>query len=63
MWSIYFIEVKGYMVEELELHQDNMSSMLVEKNNKDSSRKSKDHILVRYFFIKNHIENGDVLLE
>ena len=51
------------MVEELELHQDNMSSMLVEKNNNDSSRKSKDHILVRYFFIKNHIENGDVLLE
>ena len=28
LWSIYIIEEQGYMVEELEFHQDNMSDMI-----------------------------------
>ena len=40
-----------------------MSAMLMEQNKKDSSRKIKDHIRVRYFFIKNRIKNREVSLK
>ena len=31
LWSIYFIEGQGYVVEEIESHQDNMSAMIMER--------------------------------
>ena len=51
------------MVEELKLHQDNMSAILTENNVKDSSTKRTNHIQVKYFLIKYHVENGDLSLK
>jgi hypothetical protein len=63
MWTRYFMEGQGYNVEECILHQDNMSAMLLETNGKQSSSKWTKHIRVRYFFIKDRVNNGDITLK
>ena len=45
------------------LYQDNMSAMLLEKNRKKSSTKYTKHINLRYYFIKDWVETGDVVIE
>jgi hypothetical protein len=51
MWTRYFMEAQGHDIEENILLQDNLSTMLLEKNGKQSSSKRTQHIRVRYFFI------------
>ena len=63
LWSRYFIEGQGYAMEELDFHQDNMSAMLTENNGKESRTKRTKHIRVRYLFINDRIENGDLSLK
>ena len=41
LWYRYFIEVRGYKVEELKFLQDNMSAMIMDNNGKQSSTKRK----------------------
>eukprot|EP00957_Ditylum_brightwellii_P080381 6113802-Ditylum_brightwellii.AAC.1 len=60
LWTTYFLECQGYHVGRAQIHQDNMSAMLLEKNGKRSSRKKTKHINVRYFFIKDKIESREV---
>ena len=40
-----------------------MSEMLLEKNGKKYSTKNTKHINVRYYFIKDRVETGDVVIE
>jgi len=63
LWTRYFIEEQGFAVEECVLNQDNLSAMLLEKNGKESSTKRTKHIRVRYYFIKDRIQSGDITLE
>jgi hypothetical protein len=44
------------------LFQDNKSAILLEKNGKASSSKRTKHINIRYFFITDRVEKGDVSL-
>ena len=44
LWSIYFIEGQGYVVEELNLHKDNMNDILMENNGKESIKNWTKHI-------------------
>ena len=44
------------------MHQDNKSSIILDKNGKASSRKSKKHIKIRYLFITDRVNNGEVSL-
>ena len=48
------------MVEDIELHQYNMSAMLMENNGKESNKRWGGKIRVRYFFIKDRIENREL---
>ena len=45
------------------IYQDNKSAMFLEKNGKASISKRTKHINVRYFFVKDKIANGEVVLE
>ena len=63
IWTKNFLESQGYNVKKSTLHQDNMSSILLERNGRASSSKRTKHINIRYFFIKDHIENGDIELK
>ena len=40
-----------------------MGKMLLEKNRNKSSTKNKKHINMRYYFIKDWVETGDVMIE
>ena len=57
-WTRYFMEAQGYNVMDNIVYQDNMSSILLEKNGKASSGKRTKHIHIRYFFITDRIAKG-----
>ena len=59
----YFLEAQVYGIDENIMYQDNMSAMLLENNSKKSSTNKKKHINVRYYFIKNRAETGDVVIK
>jgi hypothetical protein len=54
------MEEQGYDMDPSVLHQDNMSVILLEKNGKTSSTKQTKHIKVKYFYIKENIDNGEI---
>jgi hypothetical protein len=60
LWTRYFLEAQDYGVRENIVHQDNLSTMLLEKNGKFSSSKRTKHIHVRYFFVTDRIKKRDV---
>ena len=60
VWTRYFLLEQGYGVQDSVIHQDNQSAILLEKNGRGSSSKRTRHINVRYFFIKDRIQNGEV---
>ncbi len=45
------------------LYQDNMSVILLETNGKVSSLKRTKHIKVKYFFIKDKVNQGKITIE
>jgi hypothetical protein len=59
----YFIEGQGYGVEASTLKQDNLSAILLENNGRASSNKRTKHINVRYFFIRDQINSGEITVE
>ena len=63
LWTRYFQESQGYGIDENILYQENMSVMLLENNGKKSSAKKTKHINMRYYFIKDRVETGDVVIE
>jgi hypothetical protein len=56
------MEAQGYQVQDNVLFQDNKSAILLEKNGKASSSKRTKHINIRYFFITERVNKGDVSL-
>jgi hypothetical protein len=63
LWTLYFLEAQGYKIEDNILYQDNKSSILLETNGRGSSGKRTRHIDVRYFFITNRVESGEIRIE
>ena len=63
LWCRYFLQEQGYDMEPSIVYQDNMSAMLMEKNGKSSCSKRTKHIKVRYFFVKDQIERGEIQVE
>ncbi len=51
IWTRYFLEAQGYEVRDSTIHQDNQSTMLLEKDGKASSSKRIRHINIQYFFV------------
>jgi hypothetical protein len=50
-------------VEASILKQDNLSAILLKKNGRASSSKRTKHINVRYFFIRDQINSGEITVE
>ena len=51
LWVRYFLEAQGYLQKASKLHQDNVSSKLLELNGRGSSSKRTRHMNIRYFFV------------
>ena len=49
----------GFEVKPIRFHQDNMSTIRMAENGASASRRTR-HINVRYFFIKERIDNGEI---
>jgi hypothetical protein len=50
------------VVEKNIIYQDNKSAILLETNGKKSSSKRTRALNIRYFFITDHVEKGDVVI-
>ena len=63
LWTKLFMEAQGYPVEENILYQDNMSSILLETNGRSSAGKRSRALNIRYFFVTDQVELGNVKIE
>ena len=63
IWTNYFLESQGFVIDHAILFQDNKSAMLMERNGKFSSGKQTKHINIQYFFIKDRIASGEIEIE
>ena len=59
MWMKYFLREQGYDTNNV-VHQDNQSTIKMIKNGKESSTKRTRHIEIRYFYITDKIQNGEL---
>jgi hypothetical protein len=60
LWSVRVLEAQGSRVKAAIRYQDNMSSMRLEKNGIGSRSRRTRHILLRYYFVKEHVDNGTI---
>ena len=60
LWTKSFLRNQGFHVDEATLYQDNKSAILLEENGRASSSSRTKHINIRYFFIKDQIDSGNV---
>jgi len=63
MWTTHFLRHQGITLKNIVLHQDNKSAILLEKNGRGSSTKRTRHMNIRYFYIKNRVDAGDIKIE
>jgi hypothetical protein len=63
LWTRYFLNAQGYEVNDSKIYQDNMSSILLEKNGRASSGKRTRHINIRYFFVADRVKSNEVSIE
>jgi hypothetical protein len=59
LWTKLFMECQGYGTTH-DIGQDNQSTMLLEKNGQKSSSKRTRHLNIRYYFITDCIQKGQV---
>jgi hypothetical protein len=62
-WTRYFLQAQGYNVMSNILLQDNRSAILLEKNGKASSSKRSTHINIRFFFITDRVQKGEMSVQ
>ena len=63
LWTKLFMEAQGYEVKKNILFQDNKSTILLENNGKLSSTKRTRAIDIRYFFLTDQIQKGNLSVE
>jgi hypothetical protein len=63
VWTRYFLEAQGYEVNDNIVYQDNKSAILLETHGRASSSKRTRHINIRYFFVKDRIDNKELSVE
>ena len=64
IWLRHFLLAQGYKkAETIVILQDNQSAILLEQNGILSSTKRTKHLNVRYFFIKDKIDSGEIVVQ
>ena len=58
-----FLEEQGYGIKNNVIYQDNQSAILMEKNGRNSCTGNSRHINIRYFFVKDRIDKGEVRVQ
>ena len=63
LWTKLFLEEQGYSIEKNVLYQDNKSAILLETNGRKSAGKRSRALNVRYFFVTDQIDKGNLTVE
>jgi len=63
LWTKLFLEEQGYEIEKNILYQDNKSAILLEQNGKRSSGKRTRALNIRYFFLTDQVEKGNLCID
>ena len=63
LWTKLFLQAQGVQIQENILYQDNQSSIKLETNGKWSSGKRTRAINIRYFFVTDNVEKGNLQIE
>ncbi len=63
LWTKHFLEAQGHPCKETVLHQDNTSAILLEKNGRESAGKRSRHINIRFFHIKDKVDNQELIVK
>ena len=63
LWTRLFMEAQGYDVSDNVVFQDSKSTMLLARNGKGSSGKRTKHIDIRYFFVKDLLDRGQISMQ
>ena len=63
LWTRLFMEAQGYPIDKNILYQDNKSSILLETNGRVSAGKRSRAINIRFFFMTDQVEKGNVSIE
>ena len=59
IWSRNFLIEQGYQISPATVYQDNLSTIHLNKNGRSNSERTR-HIDIRYFFIADRIERGEI---
>jgi len=59
-WTKLFMEAQGYEIKHNVLYQDNKSTILLLENGKSSSTKRTRALNIRYFYLTDQIEKGNI---
>jgi hypothetical protein len=62
IWARDFLLEQGYSVGPATLYQDNMSTIALAKNGQSNSERTR-HIAIRFFFVKDRVESGEIVVE
>lgn len=62
LWTRDFLIEQGMSVPPAVLYQDNTSTILLAVNGRSKSARTR-HIAIRYFFVKDRIDSGEVVVE
>ena len=62
IWSRDFLIGQGYQLDAAVIYQDNMSTIALVKKGQSTSERSR-HINIRYFFVKDRVDQGDIKVE
>ena len=60
LWLLLFLKHQGYTLDKNVIFQDNESAVRLEKNGRNSCTGNSRHIDIKYFFVKDRIDNRDV---
>ena len=60
MWSLEFLRAQGHNVSHALMYQDNKSAILLEVNGRLSSSKRTKHIKMKFFFVKDQVDQGEL---
>ena len=63
LWTKLFMEAQGYRINKNILYQDNKSAILLEENGRKSAGKRSRALNIRYFFLTDQIEKGNLTIE
>ena len=63
IWLINFLKAQGYEIKHNIVYQDNQSTIRMAKNGRNSCTGNSRHIDIRYFFVKDRVDKGELEIQ